>query len=982
MLEERRLLSTFVVLNTNDSGFGSFRQALLDANTNPGLDSIVFNIGAGGVQTIRPLSALPTVTDAVFIDGTSQSGYDPLHPSPMIELDGSFAGFGVTGLTLAGGNSTVRGLVINRFGGNGLVLTATGGDVIQGNYIGTDITGTVALGNGTSQMGGLFGGFDEGIKIDNTAGNTIGGATAVARNLVAGSVVDGIQIAGNAATGNVVIGNYVGTDVTGTQALRNAFSGVSIFGGAHGNSIGQVGAGNLISGNGGSGVYISGAGTSGNQVAGNYIGVTAAGTASLGNGVCGVEIANGATSNTVGGTAVGMGNVVSGNGTDGVQLHGGTSGNQVLGNYLGTDITGVVGLGNHFSGVAIFGGANGNTIGGTAAGASNLIAANGADGVFLADPGTSGNQVVGNSIGVNAAGAALGNSSNGVEITNLAAGDTVYRNVIAFNGTNATAGHSGVLIWSGVGNAITQNSIFSNAFLGIDLGRNGVTLNDSLGHAGPNNYQDFPVLTSAASIAGVTAIQGTVHGPANSSITVEFFASPAADPSGFGQGQRYLGSISVPTDGSGNASFTAVFSASIAHGWVVSATATDAGGNASEFSQCLAAKTAGILTLTSAAVTATEGATFSGPVASFTDSDGDPAGNFTASVIWSDGQTTAGVVTSDNNGGFVVTTGRDFVEEGGVSFIVQLTDSDGTTTSASGSSTVLDAPLSATGVTISPIAGAPFQAVLASFTDANPYATASEFTATIQWGDGTGSAGMVQSDGHGGFTVSGGHTYAAPTQYSITVVIADAGGGTVSAVSIAHDDPLGLTIQQGQTATRGFWMSRQGRELIDGFNGGPTSTALANWLAATLPHLFGAAAGANDLTGKTNADVAVFLHHLRHVPGGRLDAQILVTALNVYATTLSLDGTSASPCGFLVTAEGLGAASFTIARHGNALGVPDHVTLNVYQILKAADGLAVNGVLWAGRPRMRHQALGLFQKINHSGEIEHWRQQWRSLHGG
>jgi hypothetical protein len=981
MLEERRLLSTFTVLNTNDSGPGSFRQALLDANANPGLDTIVFNIGAGGVQTIRPLSALPTVTDAVFIDGTSQAGYDPLHPTPMIELDGSLAGFGVTGLILAGGNCTVRGLVINRFGGDGLLLTGLGGDVIQGNYIGTDLTGTVALGNGSSQMGGLFGGFDEGIKIDNTAGNTIGGTTAADRNLVAGSVVDGIQVAGSAATANLVIGNYVGTDVTGTIALRNAFSGVAIFGGAHDNTIGGVGTGNVISGNGGSGVYISDAATGGNQVIGNSIGVSAAGTAGLGNGVCGVEIVNGATANIVGGTAAGMDNVISANGSDGVQIRGaGTNDNLVEGNFIGTDVTGMVGLGNRLSGVAVFGGPQGNTIGGAAAGAGNLISANGADGVFFADPGTTANQVLGNSIGVNAVGAALGNASDGVQIVNFASWQTIKGNVIAFNGSSATPWHSGVLITGGTGNAISQNSIFGNAFLGIDLGGDGVTLNDSLVHAGPNNYQDFPVPASASSIAGVTTIQGTLHGAANSTFTVEFFASPSGDPSGYGQGQEFLGSASVTTDASGNANFTAVFTASIAHGWVVSATATDTNGNTSEFSQVISVKTAGILTLTSAAVTATEGAAFSGIVASFTDSDGDPANNFTATINWSDGQTSVATIAASAKGGFDISTSRDFADEGSLSFTVQLTDSDGTSASVSGTATVNDAPLNGAMVTIDPIAGAPFQGVVASFSDGNPNATAGEFTATISWGDGASSMGVVQSNGQGGFTVSGAHTYAAPSNYTLAVQIADVGGSTASATGTVNVTALGQPIQDGQTATLGFWTSQHGRELIESFNGGPGSTALANWLATTLPHLFGASAGVLNVAGKTNAELVDFFRGLHPFPGVRLDAQILVTALNVYATTLSLGGTTAQSYGFLVTADGLGAASFNVGHDGKAIGVANGVTLNVYQILKAADGLAVNGVLWAGHPKLREEAFDLFRAINHRGEIEHSRQQWRWLH--
>ena len=109
-LEDRMLLSTFFVTNVNDSGAGSLRQAILNANQHAGLDTIAFNIAGSGVHTIALKSAFPTITDSVVIDGSTQPGYAG---KPLIELDGAAAGTGVDGLHISAGYSTVRGLVIN-----------------------------------------------------------------------------------------------------------------------------------------------------------------------------------------------------------------------------------------------------------------------------------------------------------------------------------------------------------------------------------------------------------------------------------------------------------------------------------------------------------------------------------------------------------------------------------------------------------------------------------------------------------------------------------------------------------------------------------------------------------------------------------------------------------------------------------------------------------------------------------------------------
>src|SRR5579883_1304482 len=144
-LENRVLLATYLVTNTNDTGPGSFRQAILDSNGATGPNTIDFNIPGMGVQTIVPASALPTITQAAAIDGTSQPGY---RGTPLIELNGANAGAGVNGLRITAGNSTVKGLAINRFTNDGIQLQTQGHDLITGNYIGTDATANTKLANG------------------------------------------------------------------------------------------------------------------------------------------------------------------------------------------------------------------------------------------------------------------------------------------------------------------------------------------------------------------------------------------------------------------------------------------------------------------------------------------------------------------------------------------------------------------------------------------------------------------------------------------------------------------------------------------------------------------------------------------------------------------------------------------------------------------------------------------------------------------
>jgi hypothetical protein len=542
--EARKPVAPFVftVTNTNDSGTGSLRQAILDANSMGG-GTITFNITGGGVHTISPLSALPIITQTITIDGYTQPGSSPnTNPPTMglntvltIEINGAMAGNSV-GLNIDAINCTVSGLVIDSFQNNGIVTNPIGcnsnGNLIEGNFLGTDPTGTIAHPNNSMNLGsGCI------IFCQGSSNNVIGGTTPDARNLISGNVGTGVSFSG---TGHVVQGNLIGTDVTGTLPLGNTDRGV--FANASSNLIGgtTVDARNIISAN-SRGVDLFGG--SNNTVQGNFIGTDITGTIALGNPNVGVNV-NGTTNNVIGGLAATPGtppgNLISGGtggGSPGVWLgQSAATGNVIQGNIIGADITGTQPLGNQF-GIQIDG--HDNTVGGTAAGEGNIIAFNGGS-TPMCSPGFA-----------------------GIWVHNAAA----------------------------INNAILGNSVFSNAGLGIDLEFDGdpncIEPNDNCDvDTGPNNLQNYPVITSAMSGGGNINIQGSLNSAPSTTFRVEFFDNPQCDTLGNGEGQTFIGSADIPTDASCNAAIDVTFPVTVQSGHVVTATATDPNNNTSEFSAC------------------------------------------------------------------------------------------------------------------------------------------------------------------------------------------------------------------------------------------------------------------------------------------------------------------------------------------------------------------------------------------------------------
>lgn len=281
-----------------DSGGGvcTLRAAIQQGNALAGTDDVWFNLAGPGVWTISPASPLPNITDPLLIDGWTQGGPGYTGP-PLIELDGTNAGSSTNGLTITTDNSLVRGLVINRFGAIGILLSGADANTISGCYIGTDALGTIDLGNS-----GI------GVRFLQAANNLLGGSSAAERNIISGNAFEGVQLIGGSTTGNQIKGNFIGTDVTGTLALTNSHDGLEITTGPTGNFVGgsMAGEGNLISGNQDSGIAILAAAN--NTVRGNLIGTDVTGTLDIGNLGSGIVLGASQGSNTIGGIAPGEGN--------------------------------------------------------------------------------------------------------------------------------------------------------------------------------------------------------------------------------------------------------------------------------------------------------------------------------------------------------------------------------------------------------------------------------------------------------------------------------------------------------------------------------------------------------------------------------------------------------------------------------------------------------------------------------------------------
>lgn len=506
-----------------------------------------------------------TVVAGDFI-GTDPSGSAASAPNQ----NGVYLIGGPSANTVGGAAPAERNLISGNATQVELQDIGTSNNVVLGNMIGTDATGSRRLAS-----------FDEGVIIEaGASSNTIGGTAPGASNLIsAGGAC--VAIEGTGADHNVVSGNLIGTNADGSAGVhdsagRSGIVGVSISSGAIGNLVGGTtpGARNVISGD-NYGVIVQGSTSNRNVVSGNYIGTNAAGTAAVPNQV-GVSVVD-AGDDTFGGLTPGAGNLISGNFLGIEFKFPGARYNRVEGNLIGTDATGLAILPNQI-GVSFSEGASSNTVGGSAPGARNVISGNAVCGVMITafgitTFGTSINVVAGNAIGVSRGG--LVPLPNGVGVAlyqgatdNIIGGTSLaLANTIAYNTKGVVVGTSPTDT-SPVRNRILGNSLFNNTVMGIDLGNDGPTPNGVNPRAFANDGQNTPVI---ASVVGTT-VTGTLQSAPNALYRIEFFSTPANVPL---QG-RYLGrSVVVKTDSHGHASFTGQIGVVIPYGARLTATATN-----------------------------------------------------------------------------------------------------------------------------------------------------------------------------------------------------------------------------------------------------------------------------------------------------------------------------------------------------------------------------------------------------------------------
>lgn len=575
---------------------------------------VINNFPGDGVYLDGP-NTVGNVVSGCYLGIDETGGFPITNGYVPVEISGG-AAFNIIGGTTASARNIISG---SAYQGISLHDPGTSFNVLEGNYIGLDSSGTISVSNTW-----------EGVQIWSGAqSNLVGGFTAAARNVISGNGLQGVLISDTNTSGNVVAGNYLGLNFAGVGMVPNGWSGVDIYQ-SPGNVIGPA---NVLSGNGNYGVSLSQPGAVGNMVGGNIIGLNASASFAAPNQWGGVALFDGAQSNVIGGALISARNLVSGNSAQGVVLGGvGTAGNWVTGNYIGVNSSGDASIGNGWAGVDISGGATGNTVGGNLPGQGNVISGNFEQGVLLQDVGTGDNLVQGNLIGLNAAGSqAVSNTWAGVEITGGAAGNLIggyggARNFISGNGiygvyvdsesawniiqgntlgldiangvnlpnnyanvafyeassnlvggvfpgaANLVAGSTGdgvgVLDAASTNNTIRGNSIFGNPGLAIAA------------YGGGNGSLPAPELASAV-VGTNTVVSGSYSGAPAVVYLLDFYSD--APPSGSSQAKTYLGSIPIVGTGAG-APFAASLGVHLPAGRVVSATATDAFGNTSQLS--------------------------------------------------------------------------------------------------------------------------------------------------------------------------------------------------------------------------------------------------------------------------------------------------------------------------------------------------------------------------------------------------------------
>jgi titin len=588
------------VTNTSNSGPGSLRQAIIDANVTLAPDNIKFAIPGSGPHTINiTTQALPSIIRPVVIDGFTQPGSTPNTNSIsqgsnavyQVQLNFSYPG-GQYALELglnAGGSSsgsTIQGLVIGnvQHPGGGVIRVFTSNNTIRGNYIGTNLDGTAPAAGGS------------GIDVASGANNTIGGANPADRNVILRGVhIAQANVADPHPNGTIVQGNYLGTNAACTavldagtgwvnRAITIGASPNTLIGGSDPearNVIGTSRAGTGI------GLGDNQTNTTGRNIQGNYIGLTADGTALL----QGLNMAAGVSLNNIKNVHI-LNNAVAGSTGSEITLFGvaGSFDNMLQGNYIGTDATGMFDLSSANATRINLASGGRNTVGGVLPGQGNVISGNANAVQFNA---SSDNKTQGNYIGVAADGVSeLANTGFGISVGPASLGNLIGGTEAGAGNIIANSGRDGILInvpsgaTSGNRNAILGNSIYDNGSLlndlGIDIfGTSALYPNGSNPIHLSSVYPNYPEISLATSNTLTTHIEGTITGTISATypLRLEFFDNLLSDTTGLGpaEGRSFLGFYEIFAAGS--------FMVDLPVGSkFLTSTATDSRGNTSEFS--------------------------------------------------------------------------------------------------------------------------------------------------------------------------------------------------------------------------------------------------------------------------------------------------------------------------------------------------------------------------------------------------------------
>lgn len=557
--------TVYTVINTSDNGAGSLREALTNALTYPGSNTVAFNIptsdpnynSSTGVWKITLSSQLLQIYNKtnITIDGTTQTvnqgDKNPLGPEIILDGNENLVDYGF--YIMNSSNITIKGFIIGNFRyGIQIFGPNSKNNIVSGNYLGTNYSASDSVGNFIGVE--VFGGANH---------NTIGGLNPEDRNIASGNGHIGIRIFD--ASYNTIINNYVGTDRTGNLPLGN-YDGISIEGSSKHNTIGSTNpAGrNLVSGNYAYGIPIFGAGCDSNVFIGNYMGTNASGTAGIPN-TYGFLFDDGAKYNIVGGYTDAERNIISGNSGYGAFLYNmGTSNNYVIGNYIGTDPTGTFAVPNG-NGMVIDGACTNHIVD------KNVISGNLQQGIAIHITGTDGHVITRNYIGTDKTGNLwLSNGEDGIRIAegpknNLIGGSVVNANIIACNLNNGV----NIMTDNTYNNKISCNSIHQNM-------NKGILLQTPLANMGIKS----PVITAVNNnqVTQTLIITGTIDNINPQSIVIELFKGDFG-LSSYCQGKTYISAATPNSLGEWSDTITGFSGFAF-----IVATATDANGNTSEFS--------------------------------------------------------------------------------------------------------------------------------------------------------------------------------------------------------------------------------------------------------------------------------------------------------------------------------------------------------------------------------------------------------------